>query len=54
MKTKTNCKAGGWTNNHNETLMRDTKPANLKVKTRVRAGTREAPTESIAFVYQRM
>lgn len=36
MATKTNLKAGGWTN-HNETLVRDC-GKNLKVKTRVRAG----------------
>jgi len=33
MTTKTNLKAGGWTANHNETLVRD-----LKTKTKLRAG----------------
>ena len=33
MKTKTNVKAGGWTNNHNQTVSRG-----LKVKTNVKAG----------------
>ena len=34
MTRKTSVKAGGWTNNHNETLVRD-----LKTKTTLRAGT---------------
>ena len=37
MKTKTNCKAGGMPDNHNETLVRDN-GKRLKVKTALRAG----------------
>ena len=37
MATKTNLKAGGMPDNHNETLVRDG-GKNLRVKTRVRAG----------------
>jgi hypothetical protein len=37
MKTKTNCKAGGKSLNHSETLVRDN-GMNLKVKTALRAG----------------
>jgi hypothetical protein len=39
MTTKTNLKSGGWMNNHNETLVRDSRSANLKTKTKLRAGT---------------
>ena len=39
MTTKTSIKAGGWMNNHNETLVRDSRSANLKTKTKLRAGT---------------
>jgi hypothetical protein len=35
MKTKTNLKAGGNSNQHNETLVRD---SGLKLKTRIKAG----------------
>ena len=39
MKTKTHVKAGGLTANHNETLVRTTRPATgLKVKTHLKAG----------------
>jgi hypothetical protein len=39
MKTKTRIRAGLWTSNHNETLVRDPAMAKgLKVKTHVRAG----------------
>jgi hypothetical protein len=39
MKTKTHVKAGALTVNHNETLVRATRPATgLKVKTHVKAG----------------
>jgi hypothetical protein len=39
MKTKTHIKAGGLTNNHNETLVRTPPPrSGLKVKTHVKAG----------------
>ena len=39
MKTKTHIKAGKLSANHNETLVRATKPATgLKVKTHVKAG----------------
>ena len=39
MKTKTRVKAGTLTQNHNETLVRATRPATgLKVKTHVKAG----------------
>jgi hypothetical protein len=39
MKTKTHLKAGSITTNHNETLVRATRPATgLKVKTHVKAG----------------
>jgi len=61
MTTKTNLKSGGWSTNHNETLVRAMPKTNitsgrkfLKVKTHVRAGTREYPQESIVFVSQRM
>ena len=37
MRTKTNCKAGQMTANHNETLVRDN-GKRLKVKTALRAG----------------
>jgi hypothetical protein len=37
MKTKTKVKAGGWSNQHNETHVRDKAP-DLKVKTGVKAG----------------
>lgn len=37
MKTKTNCKAGGLSQNHSETLVRDNRKS-LKVKTALRAG----------------
>jgi hypothetical protein len=38
MTTRTNLKAGGRRLNHNETLVRDGQAANLKIKTRIRAG----------------
>ena len=39
MKTKTHVKAGGTTLNHNETLVRTTRPApSLTVKTHLKAG----------------
>ena len=39
MKTKTNIKTGGFSQNHNETLVRDVPQARgLKVKTNVKAG----------------
>ena len=41
MRTKTNCKAGGTSLNHNETLVRDN-GKNLKVKTALRAGKKAA------------
>ena len=40
MRTKTNCKAGGLSQNHNETLVRDN-GKNLKVKTALRAGKKD-------------
>ena len=39
MTTRTNLKAGGGWSNHNETLVRDSRSANLKTKTKLRAGT---------------
>jgi hypothetical protein len=48
MTTKTNLKAGGGWSNHNETLVRDKKTVNLKVKTRVRAGIDQQ------FAYQKL
>jgi hypothetical protein len=39
MTTKTSIKAGGWMNNHNETLVRDGQSTNLKTKTKLRVGT---------------
>jgi len=41
MRTKTNCKAGKLSANHNETLVRDN-GKNLKVKTALRAGKKAA------------
>jgi hypothetical protein len=41
MRTKTNCKAGGTSLNHSETLVRDN-GKNLKVKTALRAGKKAA------------
>jgi hypothetical protein len=38
MKVKTNIKAGGWMNNHNQTA-----PRGLKVKTNVKAGFNPQP-----------
>jgi len=37
MRTKTNCKAGGVYQNHNETMVRDNGKS-LKIKTALRAG----------------
>lgn len=39
MTTKTNLKSGGWSSNHNETLVRDGQSTNLKTKTKLRVGT---------------
>ena len=47
MKTKTHIKAGDFPLNHNETLVRATRPATgLKVKTHVKAGYPPGPSRS--------